>query len=79
MMRDRGLGKMDAKFDIGGAQAIVLANRGSATLLESLQNSTASRVGDGMKHAIQGLLSISHDETEINLESMVVNMTEQND
>jgi hypothetical protein len=72
-MRDRGLGKMNPSFDIGGAQALIFANRGSATLFERLQNPAPSGVGDGMQGAIQSLLRVNHD-LAISQESMVVNL-----
>ena len=61
-MGNRRLGKANAHFDIGGAQALVLANRGSSTFFESLQNAASGRVGDGVQCAIQGLLGSSHGE-----------------
>ena len=62
MMRDRGLGKVNAQFDVGGAQTDIFADRTGSPLFERLQNSAAGGVGDGVQRTIQCLLGISHGE-----------------
>ena len=55
MVRYGGLGKVDARLDVGGAQAHVLADGATAPFLERLQDAAAGGVRDRVKNAIEGL------------------------
>ena len=51
-MRNGGLRKMNASFDIGGTKADVLVNRAGSAFLECLQDFPPGGVGDGMQDPI---------------------------
>jgi hypothetical protein len=76
-MGDRRLGEVDARLDIRGAEAHILADRAGSALFECLENSAPGGIGDGVQHTIQGLLWIRHG-LAINRESMVVNVGVRN-
>jgi hypothetical protein len=58
VMRDGGLGEVDAFFNVAGAKAIFSDWKGAwgtgATLFESAQDAAARGVGDGMEGVIKG-------------------------
>ena len=60
VMGDRRLRKVNPRLEIRSAKAHILADGTSSALLESLQNSAAGWVGDGVQRAIQGLLRVGH-------------------
>lgn len=57
-MRDRGLGEMDALFDVGCAESdiLILADGAATPLLECLQDAAARGVGDGLQGSIENLI-----------------------
>ena len=60
VMGDRRLGEVNPRFNIRGAKAYVLADGTGSALFEGLQDSASSGIGDGVQHAIQGLLGVGH-------------------
>ena len=60
VMRNGGLGKVNALLDIGSAQPHFFADGTGSAFLEGLQNTAAGRVADRVQGTVQGLLSISH-------------------
>ena len=58
-MGDGGLGKVDALFDIAGAEASVLSASGSAcggwaALLQGCENAAARGIGYGVERVVEG-------------------------
>jgi len=51
-MRNGGLRKVDARFDIASAEADVFINRTGSAFLKRLQDFPPGRVGDGMQYPI---------------------------
>lgn len=59
-MRDGGLRKVDALFNVAGTQANFFSKGAGILDFERLQDFAAGRVGDSMKHALEGLILGGH-------------------
>src|SRR5215469_486993 len=64
MVRDGWLREFDTQLDVAGAESHILADRTGSTLLESLENPAAVRVGDRLQNAIQRLVRRSHNNEQ---------------
>ena len=59
-MGNRGLREPYAFFDISCAEAGAFTERGCATLLEALQDTTTSGIDNGIQAVREGLLCVCH-------------------
>ena len=67
VMRDCRLRELHPEFDIRSAEADTLANGTGATLLQGLQDTSTSRIGDGVEDTIQFLFGSVHGIREFRL------------
>jgi hypothetical protein len=73
MVRNGGLGKVDAFFYVARAKANLFSDRTSAPKFQNLQDAPAGRVGNRVQETGKGLLLAGHG-VEIDRKSMAVNV-----
>jgi hypothetical protein len=60
VVRDGGLGEVDAFLDVAGAKSDFLADRAGTANLQDLKDATAGGIGDGVEKAGEGLVLAGH-------------------
>ena len=63
-MRNRRLRQLHPLLDIEGAESGPLVDGASAFFRQRAQNSTASRVGDGVEETVKIGIGVCHDHEE---------------